>query len=72
MSLASALNKVVGTAERPTVDEWGIYDPDKAGLAAVLDRVEARRRTGPEPDAKAMVRSMIRANDLLNRPDPQE
>jgi hypothetical protein len=72
MSLATALNKVVGTAERPAVDEWGIYDPDQAGLAAVLDRVEALRRLGPEPDAKAMVRSMIRANDLLKGTDPHE
>ncbi|MBA3270319.1 MAG: hypothetical protein H0T71_07370 [Acidobacteria bacterium] len=29
---------------RPPVDEWGIYDPEQAGLAAVLERLEVRRR----------------------------
>jgi hypothetical protein len=72
MSLSRALNKVIGTAERPAVDEWGIYDPDQAGLAAVLQRVEERRIIGPEPDARAMVRSMIRANDILKRAEPHE
>ena len=27
----------------PVVDEWGIYDPERAGLAAVFEKVEERR-----------------------------
>ena len=26
----------------PVVDEWGIYDPDRAGLAAVFAKLEAK------------------------------
>lgn len=26
-------------ARRPTVDEWGVYDPQQAGLAAVYTRL---------------------------------
>jgi hypothetical protein len=32
----------------PIVDEWGFYDPDRAGLAAVMARLEARAAT-PTP-----------------------
>ena len=33
------------TADRPAaVDEWGIYDPSQAGLAALFERVEEKRR----------------------------
>lgn len=32
-------------AARPPVDEWGVYDPQQAGLAAVLQRLKGR----PEP-----------------------
>ncbi|MDH4063448.1 MAG: hypothetical protein OEW19_03545 [Acidobacteriota bacterium] len=29
------------TARRPTVDEWGVYDPKQAGLAALYTRLTA-------------------------------
>lgn len=29
---------------RPVVDEWGIYDPEQAGLSAVLNRLRERYR----------------------------
>jgi hypothetical protein len=28
-------------ARRPTVDEWGVYDPQQAGLAALFTRLTA-------------------------------
>ena len=31
-------------ARRPTVDEWGVYDPQQAGLAALYTRLT----TAPE------------------------
>ena len=52
---------------RPAVDEWGIYDPDQAGLSAVLERIEARRRASAEPDAQAMAASMRDANELAKK-----
>jgi hypothetical protein len=37
------------TARRPTVDEWGVYDPQQAGLAALFTRLTTT--PGPRPDA---------------------
>jgi hypothetical protein len=34
---------------RPTVDEWGVYDPQQAGLAALFARLTATPAAGPEP-----------------------
>ena len=31
---------------RPTVDEWGIYDPQQAGLAALFTRLAAAPASG--------------------------
>ncbi|MCC7124967.1 MAG: hypothetical protein IT178_08965 [Acidobacteria bacterium] len=36
-------------AERPTVDEWGLYDPQQAGLAALFTKLSDR----PAPRAAA-------------------
>jgi len=51
--------------DRPAVDEWGIYDPEQAGLAAVRDRIEARRRASDEADAPFMAASMREAQRLM-------
>ena len=34
-------------ARRPTVDEWGVYDPQQAGLAALYTRLTTPAE-GPE------------------------
>lgn len=53
---------------RPAVDEWGIYDPDQAGLTAVLDRLEARRRSASaESDGQNMAASMREADALIKQ-----
>ena len=39
------------TARRPTVDEWGVYDPQQAGLAALFTRLSAT--PGPRLDTAA-------------------
>lgn len=36
---------------RPAVDEWGVYDPQQAGLAALFARLDAKK-TGEPPDAR--------------------
>lgn len=30
----------------PVVDEWGLYDPSRAGLAALHAKLRARRQSG--------------------------
>ena len=37
---------------RPIRDEWGVYDPEQAGLAAVMRRLAPKRVPG-NPDAPA-------------------
>ena len=32
---------------RPTVDEWGVYDPQQAGLAALYTRLTTAPDTAP-------------------------
>jgi hypothetical protein len=57
--------------DRPAVDEWGIYDPSKAGLEAVFDRLEARRRAATDPEAKSIAASMEDAKRLqADEPQP--
>lgn len=48
------------TPERPAVDEWGVYDPERAGLAALYTRLSATPRPAaigqatPEPAKPAL------------------
>jgi hypothetical protein len=51
--------------DRPPVDEWGIYDPSQAGLEALFELLDARRRSGAEADAKSLAASMEEANRRL-------
>jgi hypothetical protein len=57
---------------RPPVDEWGIYDPEQAGLAAVAARLESRRRATAvhRTDAESLAASMREANDLADKEKP--
>ena len=48
----------------PVVDEWGIYDPDRAGLAAVFARVDANERHPLKSRAAAMATALRRESDL--------
>jgi hypothetical protein len=45
----SAQNKSVATV--PVVDEWGFYDPYRAGLSAVFDKLEAKTIANLRGDA---------------------
>ena len=38
---------------RPAKDEWGVYAPQQAGLAALYARLDARDITAPAPQAPA-------------------
>lgn len=50
---------------QPFVDEWGIYDPEQAGVAALLARLDSRPQTPTSlADARAMAVSMREAKKL--------
>ncbi|MEW6322852.1 MAG: hypothetical protein AB1635_17415 [Acidobacteriota bacterium] len=53
------------TRPRPAVDEWGMYDPEQAGLAALFDRLDPQRHSAADADAPAVAESMSRARQLL-------
>ena len=36
---------------RPARDEWGVYDPQVAGLAALFARLDSRDSINASPDA---------------------
>lgn len=40
------------TPKRPTVDEWGVYDPERAGLVALYTRLSGTPRTPAGEQAK--------------------
>lgn len=58
-SLAPSVNS------RPPCDEWGVYDPEQAGLAALQNRLDSDRRTAAEPDAQKIAQSMSKARFLI-------
>lgn len=39
---------------RPAKDEWGVYDPQQAGLAALFARLDSKDATAPAPEAPAV------------------
>jgi hypothetical protein len=49
-----------GVDTPPVVDEWGFYDPSRAGLAAVLDRLDAKGTTTPSPSGSRIVVASLR------------
>ncbi len=42
--------------EQPPFDEWGVYDPEQAGLSAVLQRVKSRGPVAPTGQAVVIKR----------------
>jgi len=49
------------------MDEWGIYDPSRAGLEALRDRLDAQRRAHITSEAARVGASMRLLNRLLAR-----
>ncbi len=37
---------------RPAMDEWGVYDPQQAGLAALFARIDSRADAAKAEDRK--------------------
>jgi hypothetical protein len=55
------------SARTSVVDEWGIYDPAQAGLAALFERLDEKDSGIDELDAKAIVFSIANANKLTSQ-----
>ncbi|HYU78118.1 MAG TPA: hypothetical protein VEK56_03985 [Vicinamibacterales bacterium] len=55
------------TTDRSAMDEWGIYDPSRAGLEALRDRLDAQRRAHITSEAARVGASMRLLNRLLAR-----
>ena len=50
---------------RPAKDEWGVYDPEQAGLAALYARLDSKDPKAAKPaDAKAAPKT-VAANPSL-------
>lgn len=39
---------------RPAKDEWGVYDPQQAGLAALFARLDSKDAKASAPEAPAV------------------
>jgi hypothetical protein len=53
---------------RPVHDEWGFYDPEQAGLEAVLRRLTAAQEEGADmPGTRFARRRTRRRSDDVNR-----
>lgn len=55
------------SARPALVDEWGIYDPSQAGIAALFDRLDATDPGLDELDAAAIAVSIANANKLSSQ-----
>ena len=54
-----------GANSTPVVDEWGFYDPSRAGLAAVMDRLDEKGATSPSPSGSRIVVASLRESSQL-------
>ena len=43
-------SRIMRSPARPAKDEWGVYDPEQAGLAALYARLDSRN---PNPNTQA-------------------
>ena len=57
----------VRSAHPSVVDEWGIYDPARAGLAALFERLDEKDPGIDELDAAAIAVSIATANKLTKQ-----
>ena len=59
--MATTINRSPG---RPAKDEWGVYDPEQAGLAALYARLDSKNQT-PNP---AVVKPVDRKDSAAAKP----
>ena len=54
---------------RPAMDEWGVYDPEQAGLAALFARIDARVKPAATDSQRAS--QNLAAFEWLSLLDPK-
>jgi hypothetical protein len=64
LSKPMPLRQIPDEPEHPSADEWGIYDPERTGIAAVRERVEANSRALHAPSA-GISRLMLDPHDAV-------
>jgi hypothetical protein len=57
-------------ARRPTVDEWGVYDPQQAGLVAVYTRLTSVPASTPVEAAADISRAPVTGDSPARTPTP--
>ena len=55
---------------RPAKDEWGVYDPEQAGLAALFARIDAKEAKAAAAAASAP--ATLDASDAAPKPARRE
>ena len=53
---------------RPTVDEWGVYDPQQAGLAALYTRLTSAPEITPAETPAETARTRVPGEPPPRRP----
>ena len=55
------------TPQHVSPDEWGFFDPDQAGLAAVLERLDAVSTSAPPADDAIRMAASMRDAELRSK-----
>jgi hypothetical protein len=57
---------------RPAKDEWGVYDPQQAGVAALLRRLDSKDPAAPAPAPAAPAAKKEIPDAAPARPTPRD
>jgi hypothetical protein len=58
-------------ARRPTVDEWGVYDPQQAGLAALYTKLSTAPAAAPADRSADGTRARVIGEPSAATPTPR-
>lgn len=51
------------SAAKPAMDEWGVYDPEQAGLAALFARIDEKKRAPKAEERPLPTRPFLRDSE---------
>jgi hypothetical protein len=64
--MATDSNRDDKRTEQPAQDEWGLYDPEKAGLSALFNRLDE----SPVPEPESGIRTRVLNMSGVRKPGP--
>lgn len=70
LAIAPGMDARTTTTPRIVADEWGFFDPDQAGIAAVLDRLDARSTPAAPSRDEARRLAAFMQDAARQRPTP--